>query len=61
MTGPEVQQELARGPHEIPIIFITGHREDGPRLSNLDAAACLLKPFSDDALREALAGAFRAI
>jgi FixJ family two-component response regulator len=46
---------------EIPIVFITAHRDEGirPRLLERGAVACLFKPFSDTALLEALNTALR--
>lgn len=62
MTGPELQRELKKRKSDIPIIFITAHTDDATRQRVLKqgAAAYLLKPFSDTALREALATALRA-
>ena len=56
MSGPELQQELSRRGKAIPIVFITaqGDKSLGPRLVALGAVACLFKPFSDDALLEAV-------
>jgi FixJ family two-component response regulator len=56
MTGPELQQELARREREIPIIFITAHSDDriGSRVLRRGAVACLFKPFSEAALLEAV-------
>jgi FixJ family two-component response regulator len=56
MSGPDLQQELTRLGEHIPIVFITGHRDPSlcPRLLAQGAAACLLKPFSDVALLEAI-------
>jgi FixJ family two-component response regulator len=61
MTGPDLQLELARRRQEIPIIFITAHADETvrPRMLKLGAVACLLKPFSETALLEALNAAFR--
>lgn len=51
MSGPEL---LRRG-HDIPIIFITAHADCASRPEILVGAAdCLIKPFSDLALLEAL-------
>ena len=62
MSGPELQSELKRRQLEIPIIFITGVRDEMVRTSMLDKGAveCLFKPFSPTALREALTAVFRA-
>jgi FixJ family two-component response regulator len=56
MSGPDLQRELMRRRHAIPIIFITAHRDERIRSSVLDEGAvnCLFKPFSDSALLEAL-------
>jgi FixJ family two-component response regulator len=61
MTGPDLQQELARRRQEIPIIFITAHADETvrPRMLELGAVECLFKPFSETALLEALNAAFR--
>jgi FixJ family two-component response regulator len=56
MSGPDLQRELVQRRHKIPIVFITAHadKSEFPRLIEQGAVACLLKPFSDTALREAL-------
>lgn len=56
MTGPDLQRELTRRGQGIPTIFITALKDDRvrPRLIELGAVDCLFKPFSDDALQEAL-------
>jgi FixJ family two-component response regulator len=56
MSGPDLQRELARRRHAIPIVFITAHGDTSvrPRLLALGATECLFKPFSDDALLDAL-------
>ena len=56
MSGPELQRELARRLCAIPIVFITAQADEAVRaaLANQDTAACLLKPFSDTALLNAL-------
>jgi FixJ family two-component response regulator len=56
MSGPELQRELALQRRQIPIIFITAHGDQmtRPRLIAQGAVDCLLKPFSDTALRTAL-------
>ena len=62
MSGPELQRELKRRHHAIPIVFMTAHGEetDRPRLIEQGAVECLMKPFSDTALRAALDAALRA-
>jgi FixJ family two-component response regulator len=60
MTGPDLQHELAIRQHRIPIIFITAQRDDAirPRLLRLGAVECLLKPFSESDLLDAINAAF---
>jgi FixJ family two-component response regulator len=61
MSGPDLQQELTRRGEAIPIVFITAQGDASlrPRLLAGGAAACLFKPFSDDALLDALNAALR--
>ena len=61
MSGPDLQQELTRRRHEIPIVFITasGDRRLRPRLLAHGAVECLFKPFSEAALLDALNAALR--
>lgn len=61
MSGPELQQELTIRQRRIPIIFITAQRDETlrPRLLKLGAVACLLKPFSEAELVQALDAALR--
>ena len=61
MGGPDLQKELNRRKIEIPIIFITGSRDDTlhSRLVELGAIACLIKPFSDAAILDALHSALQ--
>ena len=56
MSGPELKRELARRRREIPVVFITARRDEDirPRLLEQGAVACLFKPFSDEALLQAL-------
>ncbi len=56
MRGPELQGELNRRNIRIPIIFITGQGDEmlRSRLIEQGAIACLIKPFSDGAMLEAL-------
>jgi FixJ family two-component response regulator len=56
MSGLELQQELKRRAQEIPIIFITGQKDDVVRARVLKqgAAGFLLKPFSDSDLLAAI-------
>jgi FixJ family two-component response regulator len=61
MTGLDLQQELNRLGQEIPIIFITGQRDEGVRTQAFiqGAAKFLHKPFSDTALLDAVNAALR--
>jgi len=61
MSGPDLQRELTLRRQEIPIVFITAHGDGTvrPRLLEQGAVECLLKPFSDTALRDALNTALR--
>jgi FixJ family two-component response regulator len=56
MSGPDLQQKLKAGGRKIPIIFITAHGESDihARLIKQGAVECLLKPFSDTALLNAI-------
>jgi FixJ family two-component response regulator len=62
MNGLEVQQRLAARGLQIPIVFVTAHRDDylGQRASATSALAVLRKPADDEELvrllREALGG-----
>ena len=56
MSGTELQLELERRGHGIPIVFITAQVDDSLRPSLLarGAVECLFKPFSEAALLGAL-------
>lgn len=56
MSGPELQRELLRRKHMIPIVFITAQRDERlrPRLLADGAVECLSKPFSETALLQAI-------
>lgn len=56
MTGVELQRELKRRGQSIPIVFISGQRDEDLRNQALQqgAKSFLHKPFSDTALLEAL-------
>ena len=61
MSGPDLQRELILRRQKIPIVFITALRDEtvGPRLLKQGAVACLLKPFSEMALIDAINVALR--
>jgi FixJ family two-component response regulator len=59
MSGPELQQELTRRQQKIPIVFITAYGDASvlrPLLAR-GAVRCLVKPFSDAALLDAVGAA----
>ena len=61
MSGPELQDELGRRRLEIPIVFITGQRDEAirPRMLERGAVDVLAKPFSEAALLRAVNAALR--
>jgi FixJ family two-component response regulator len=61
MSGLDLQQELKLRRQEIPIVFITAHGDESlhPRVLAAGAVECLLKPFSDAAVRKAIHTALR--
>ncbi len=61
MSGPELQSELKRRRHDIPIVFITAQTDDAIRSRVLKQGAVeyLIKPFSDSALLAAIKTALR--
>jgi len=61
MTGLDLQQELKRRAQEIPIIFITGQKDEGIRRQAFKQGAVkfLYKPFSDTAVLDAINEALR--
>jgi FixJ family two-component response regulator len=61
MSGPDLQQELTRRHQEMPIVFITAHGDSTirPRLLARGAVECLLKPFNEAALLDAIRAALR--
>jgi FixJ family two-component response regulator len=62
MSGPELHQELKRRGEKIPVIFITGQKDEAIRARAFaqGAAGFLLKPFSDAALLAAIKTALQA-
>jgi FixJ family two-component response regulator len=59
MSGPELQRELTRRRQKIPIVFITAYGDASVlrRLLGRGAVRCLVKPFSDAALLDAVGAA----
>lgn len=59
MSGTDLLQELKGRRQNIPVIFITGQRDQliRSRVIEQGAVDCLFKPFSDTALHEALKAA----
>jgi FixJ family two-component response regulator len=56
MSGLDLQKELKSRGYNIPVIFITGQKDESVRRRGLEQGAVdvLFKPFSDIALRDAL-------
>ncbi len=59
MSGIELQERLIASGRMVPIIFITAHADEEERARALERGAvdCLQKPFTDDALLDAIAKA----
>lgn len=56
MSGPDLQKELARQEHDIPVILITAHGDEDA-VSHLladGAVGCLIKPIEEEALLRAV-------
>jgi FixJ family two-component response regulator len=62
MSGPDLQRELKRRRRNIPLVFITANTDEAIRSRVLQegAAECLLKPFGEAALLDAINKALRA-
>jgi FixJ family two-component response regulator len=62
MSGIELQRQLVAGHYEIPVILITAHEDEGMRARALSGGvgAVLIKPFSEDALMDAIHKALMA-
>jgi FixJ family two-component response regulator len=62
MSGPELQRDLKLRGHEVPVVFITAQTDEGIRSRVLGEGAveCLLKPFTDIALLNAINAALAA-
>ena len=61
MSGPDLVDELRHLGLKIPVVFITAQRDEKVRSQVLEqgAIACLVKPFSDAAMIEALNSALQ--
>jgi FixJ family two-component response regulator len=61
MTGPDLQVELTRRRQDIAIIYITALDDESVRARVIRSGAveCLVKPFSETVLIEALHAALR--
>jgi FixJ family two-component response regulator len=61
MDGFELQRRLEAGQYEIPVIFVTAHGDEDLRQRALIAGAVdyLLKPFSEEALLNAVQAALK--
>jgi FixJ family two-component response regulator len=56
MSGPDLQRELKLRHQEMPIVFITAHRDETVRkiMREQGAVECLFKPFSETELLNAI-------
>jgi FixJ family two-component response regulator len=56
MNGLDLQRHLAATHHQIPVIFVTAHGDEEARQRALNGGAVdyLLKPFSEEALLNAI-------
>lgn len=59
MSGPELRRKLQVRRPQLPVIFMTAQRDERLRLQLLEqnAVACLIKPFSETALLDAMRAA----
>ena len=62
MNGLELQRQLAANDRKIPVIFITAHGDEEVRSRALNGGAVdyLLKPFSEEALLNAIDAALKS-
>ena len=62
MNGLELQRQLAATDRKIPVIFITAHGDEDVRSRALNGGAVdyLLKPFSEEALLNAIDAALKS-
>jgi FixJ family two-component response regulator len=61
MSGVELQDRLTASHEEVPIVFISAHADEEARARSLECGAVdfLQKPFSDEALLNAINAAVR--
>jgi len=61
-SGIELQRQLIANHSEIPVVFITAHEEQSIHVQTLEghASAVLIKPFSEEALLNAIDKALTA-
>lgn len=61
-SGIELQRQLIANHSEIPVVFITAHEEQSIHVQTLEgqARAVLIKPFSEEALLDAIDKALTA-
>lgn len=61
-SGIELQRQLIANHSEIPVVFITAHEEESIHVQTLEghARAVLIKPFSEEALLNAIDKALTA-
>ena len=62
MNGLDLQRELGTNHHQIPVIFVTAHGDEVVRQRALSAGAVdyLFKPFSEEALLNAIVAALKS-
>ena len=61
MSGPDLQRELTRRSQALPIVFITANEDssDCARIVDAGVESCLIKPFSEAALLDAITKAMQ--
>jgi FixJ family two-component response regulator len=59
MSGPELHRELLRRGYDIPTIFMTAHPDFASQPDAGEGIDCLIKPFGETALLEALKRALK--
>jgi FixJ family two-component response regulator len=62
MNGLDLQRQLAATQYQIPVVFITAHGDEEARQRALNGGAVdyLLKPFSEEALLNAIGAALKS-